>query len=59
MTYPGPDTPTTPGEQPSGATADHTAAAPAGKSGAKKWLPIAGGIAAVGVIGAGALGFLG
>ena len=59
MTYPGPDSPATPGEHTSGATADHTAAAPAGKSGAKKWLPIGGAVVAAGVVGAGALGLFG
>ena len=54
MTYPGPDGPTTPGEQPSGASAapQPDAAAPAEKSGAKKWLPIAGGVAVAGVVAA-------
>ncbi len=54
MTYPGPDAPSTPGEQPSGATtAPRPAAeAPAEKSGLKKWLPIAGSVAVAGVVAA-------
>ena len=54
MTYPGPDAPATPGEQPSGATAATQPApeAPAEKSGVKKWLPIAGSVAVAGVVGA-------
>ena len=61
MTYPGPDVPSTPGEQPSGATAapQPPAAAPAEKSGLKKWLPIAGPIVAAGVVAAGWLGGFG
>jgi hypothetical protein len=56
MTYPGPDAPSTPGEQPAGATAAQPAAeTPAEKSGAKKWLPIAGSVAVAGVLGTGAL----
>lgn len=58
MTHPGPDTPTTPDEH-SGATADPAASAPAARSGAKKWLPIAGSVAVAGVVGAGALGLFG
>jgi hypothetical protein len=54
MTYPGPDVPSTPGEQPSGATAaaQAPAAAPAEKSGLKKWLPIGGSLAVAGVVAA-------
>lgn len=52
MTYPGPDGPSTPGEQPSGATAapQPPAAAPAEKTGLKKWLPIAGPVVVAGVV---------
>lgn len=46
MTYPGTDVP--PPVQPA-------AEAPAEKSGAKKWLPIAGSVAAVGVLGVGSM----
>jgi hypothetical protein len=53
MTYPGPDVPSTPGEQPSGATAAQPPAeAPAEKSGLKKWLPIGGSVAVAGVVAA-------
>ena len=54
MTYPGPDTPSTPGEQPAGATAAAlpAAEAPAEKTGAKKWLPIAGSVAVAAVVAA-------
>jgi hypothetical protein len=57
MTYPGPDVPSTPGEHPHGATAagQPAAATPAQKSGAKKWLAIAGPVLVAGVLGAGAL----
>ena len=55
MTHPGPDTPSTPGDQPAGATAAPAAEAPAEKPGAKKWLPVAGSVAVAGVLGAGAL----
>ena len=53
MTYPGPDGHTTPGEQPSGATAvQPPPEAPAEKSGLKKWLPIGGSVAVAAVVAA-------
>ena len=52
MTYPGPEATSTPGEQPSGATAatQPPAEAPAEKSGLTKWLPAVGSLAVAGVV---------
>ena len=54
MTYPGPEATSTPGEQPSGATAavQTPAEAPAEKSGFKKYLPAVGSLAVAGVVAA-------